>query len=105
MKQFAVVTVYEGGDRFEPLVHVVNVVDNARKAKNLAKRLAREILLGDNEDRKPCDRRKFDQFWGLVDNGERNWVFKDWGYTALDNSMCLTSIRVVLWEGENASDL
>ena len=102
-RKYGLVTVYEDDDRYEPLAHMVETFDDVKKAKARALAYAKAILGEYNEaqrgrEKELQDFMEFDEFWDEVDNGEKDWFLKDWGYTSTDRDMCPVSIRVICWE-------
>jgi len=103
--KYAVVTVYNDGDGFRPLAHVVSLHGTLKAAKNAAYKLAEKLLKAyntpddlDEDDKKFFDEHvlDFDTVWGEVDNKETGYMM-DWGFDPLEDTID-ERIRVVAFE-------
>lgn len=107
--RYAVVTVYNEDDGVQPLAHVIEVYNTPKAAMKHARGLVKELVDNYNDDltwrrESAPDGIKFifEPFtvkgcWEEVDNGERNWLFRDWGFDPIDHCFNVR-IRVVTWE-------
>ena len=107
--RYAVVTIYNEDDGVQPLAHVVEVYGTPRSAMRRAEELIKETV--DNYNDNLTFRREnapgeikfvFEPFtvegcWEKVDNRERNWLFRDWGFDPIDHCFNFR-VRVVTWE-------
>lgn len=99
-RRFGVVEVYEEGDGFEPLVHMVETFSSADAAKRLAESRAIDAFERIRKDNAETGIRwpsRMDEVWERVDNGERSWDLRDYGWSPIDGVFSF-SIRVVSWE-------